>query len=187
MAPEFVPPPDATSGLVGETIAELVGEQEDLSAVMGFVGKHVAEHGSASGPGGDDFVAGEFGDAAGGLRGEGVGEHAETLRGTLLEGGGRLFLGAAMRVERGGTFEVRGVVAEPVASNVVKMSEDGGDGASATAGGGGSCSAPSARVEMSEEKLVHGVIDSVGFDEHVADFGQGGVGLWGHVGSVGSR
>jgi len=183
LAPEFVPPPDAASGLVGETIAELVGEQEDLSAMMGFVGKHVAEHGGAGGPSGDDFVSSELGDAARGLRGECVGEHAETLLGTLLEGGGGLLFGAAMRVERRGTFEVRGVVAEPVATNIVKMGEDGGDGASATASGSGSCGAPGAWVEMSEEELVHGVVDGVGFKEDVADFGECGEGLWRHGGS----
>jgi hypothetical protein len=171
LLPEFVPPPDAAGGLVGETIAELVGEHENLSSVMGFVRKHVAEHGGSGRPGGDDFVSSEFGDAAIGLGGECVGEHEETLRGTLPESGGSLFLGATMRVERGGTFEMRGGVAEPVATNGVKMREDGGDGAASAASGCGRWGAPGAWVEMDEEELVHGVVDGVGFEEDVADFG----------------
>jgi hypothetical protein len=184
LAPEFVPPPDATGGLVGEPIAELMGEHEDLSAVMSFMGKHIAEHGGAGGPGGNDFVAGELGDAAIGLRAERVCEHEEALRGTLFEGGGGLFFGAAMGVERGGTFEMRSGVAEPVTTNVVQMGKDGGDGASAATGGGRSWSAPGTRVEMSKEELIHGVVDGVGFEEDVADFGQGFVGLCEHGGSV---
>ena len=48
--PEFFPLPDA-SGFVKDGIAELVGQQQNLAAMVSFVREHVGEHGAAGGPG----------------------------------------------------------------------------------------------------------------------------------------
>jgi hypothetical protein len=165
---EFVPPPDAGPGGDGEAVPELVGEHGDLAAVMGFVGEHVSEHGAAGRPSGRPGTAREFCDAAGGGVGERIGEHVQALRCGLFVSGGSLFDGAAAGIERGGSFEMRRGVFEPVEADVVKVREDGGDGAAGVGFGAGSGRAPGLRVEVGEEELVHRVIDGVGGEEGVA-------------------
>jgi len=146
-----------------------MGEHGDLAAVMGFVGKHVSEHGGAGGPSGRPGAARKFGDAAGGRVGERVGEHAEALGGRFLVCGGGLLDGAAAGIERGGAFEMRGGVFEPDEADIVKVREDGGDGPAGVAFGAGSGGAPSAGIKVGEEELVHGVVDGVGGEEGVAN------------------
>ena len=64
--------PDSGSG-VEETVAELVGEQENLAAMVSLVGEHVGEHGASGGPDLRPTAAREFGDATIGRSGESVG------------------------------------------------------------------------------------------------------------------
>ena len=71
MFPEFFPMPDARGG-VEETITELVGEHQNLAAMMGFVREHVSEHGAAGGPRLRPTATREFLDAAVGGGGERV-------------------------------------------------------------------------------------------------------------------
>jgi hypothetical protein len=94
--PEFFPVPEA--GVFGEGVAQLVGEHQDLAAVVGFVGEDVGEHGAGGGPGGHPAVADELGDAAIRVGGESIREHALALGGTFLESSGGLLLGAAMGI-----------------------------------------------------------------------------------------
>jgi len=48
--PEFFPVPDSIGYIVGEWKSNLVREHADLAAVVGFVGKYVAEHFHADRP-----------------------------------------------------------------------------------------------------------------------------------------
>lgn len=67
LLPEFFPIPHFGCDGAGERVAELVGEHRGLSAVVGFVGKHLAEHTGrqlgACGPGPGPSIAHEVGDA----------------------------------------------------------------------------------------------------------------------------
>lgn len=137
LLPELVPPPDSAASHIRKRVAELVGEHEDLATVVGFVGKHVTEHGTAGGPDRYDGVAEELCDAAIGLAREGVGEHGETGSGAFFVGSGSLLDGAVVRVERRGTFQVRRGVFDPAETRVVKMGEDGGDSAASARFGAG--------------------------------------------------
>lgn len=54
------PAPNAISGFVGQLVAQLPREHNDLSTMVGLVRKHVAEHGCASGPGGGPTATGKL-------------------------------------------------------------------------------------------------------------------------------
>ena len=86
--------PDA--GVLGEGVAQLMGQHQDLATVVGFVGENVGEHGACGRPLGHPAVADELGDAAIGVGRESIREHPLALRGTFLESGGGLLFGAAM-------------------------------------------------------------------------------------------
>ena len=129
LLPEFLPMPDTVRSLGWKAIAELVREHRDLPAMVGLMRKHVGEHGAASGPDLRIAVTGEFRDPALRIRGQRVGEHAETLRGAFLMRGGSLLDRAAMRVEQGRAFQVRRGIPEPRHADVVEVRENRGDGA----------------------------------------------------------
>src|SRR6266571_7712769 len=67
--PELLPLPDAGS-FVEDGVAELVGQHQNLTAMMRLVREHVSEHGASGGPRWHPTVAGEFRDAAIMLAGE---------------------------------------------------------------------------------------------------------------------
>jgi len=170
LLPELVPEPDAVGGVVGQPIAELVGEHDDLAAMMGFVREHVGKHGRTGGPGARPGAARELGDAALRAGGQRVGEHAQALRAAFLVRRGGLLDGAAAGIERSGTFQVWGGMFQPHQAAVMQVRENRGDGAAA-AFCGGKLGAPGAGVEMREEELVHGVVDRVGFKQDFANVG----------------
>jgi hypothetical protein len=96
LLPELFPVPEA--GVIGQAVAELVGQHQDLAAVVGFVGEHVGKHSAGGGPVGHPAISNEFGDPAIRVGGESIREHALALRGAFLESGGGLLLGAAMGI-----------------------------------------------------------------------------------------
>lgn len=131
--------------------------------MMSFVRDHVHHHGGAGGPGSSPAIAKELFDARFGA--EGVGEHLGAAGGAFGKGGAGLGLRAARAIEFRGKTEMRCRKAEPFATDVVKVREDSGDSAGATRARLG---APGAGIQVTEEKLVDGVIDSEGFQEDVA-------------------
>ena len=80
MFPEFFPVPDAGS-FVEDAAAELVGQHQNLAAMMGFVGKHIGEHGPSRGPRLRPTAAREFCNAAIWVGGESIRQHAHALGG----------------------------------------------------------------------------------------------------------
>jgi len=163
LLPEFVPMPNPVGNLIpGDAIAKLVHELQDLAPVVGLMRKHVGKHG-ASGRPCSQPATGELRDPALWPIGQRIGEHAETLRRAFSVSGGSLLHRAAVRVERGGTFQVRGGIPEPSEAAVVKVREDRGDGTTTIAVGSGRLGTPSSRVEVREKELIHRVIDRVGF------------------------
>jgi hypothetical protein len=155
--------PDATHDIVRKAVTELVREHQDLATVVRLMRKHVRPHGAAGWPNGRPTAARELPYLAFWLSGESVGEHAQTLRRTFFVGGGGLLHGDAIGIDWSGAFQVRGGILDPDETIVVKMRENGGDGAAAAALGFGQLRAPSSRVEIREKELVHRVIDRVGF------------------------
>jgi len=137
--------------------------------MVGFMRKHVGEHGSASGPYSRPASAREFRDLALGFGGQSVGEHAETLRGAFSVRDGSLLHGAAVRIERGRTFQVRGGMLKPHETAVVQVDENRGDGAAIVALYSRRLRAPRLGVEVREQELIHCVVDGVGFQEDVAN------------------
>src|SRR5690348_6902795 len=137
--------------------------------MMRFVRKHVRPHGGAGRPRGHPGVAGEFLHAALAIIGKGIHEHLEAQAAAFLVGGGGLFHGAAMAVERSWPLEMRRGIAEPVEAYVVQMGEDRREGASAAAADSGRLSAPDAAIEVRKQELIHGVIDGVDFQQVVSE------------------
>ena len=79
-------------------------------------------------------------------------------------------MGASGAIEFRGKAEMWGSEAEPFATDVVQVGEDGGDGASAA---GGWLGAPDAGIEIFEQELVDGVVNGEGFEEDGASNGVG--------------
>ena len=108
--------------------SELVREHADLAAMVGFVGKHVAEHFNPNGPGGSEAVPGElFHAAATGV--ESFREHLEAAGGALGQSRTRLLRRAVRTVELRWNVEMRRGQPYPLAANVVHVGEDRGDSA----------------------------------------------------------
>lgn len=134
-------------------MAELVGEHADLTAVVGLVGDHVAEHLGADGPRLSPSITTKGLGAS--FRIERFGEHRGTELCAYGERGAGLLRSAPGAVESRGRLEVRGGQADPFHPNVVHVGEDGRDGADLAGRPGG----PDVRVEMLDEKLIEAVVD----------------------------
>ena len=72
---------------------------------------------------------------------------------------------------------MRGREPQPLAADVVNVSEDGSDGTSLAPGRLG---APRAGVEMLKQELVHPVVDGVGLQQRLAKVHSGGSSEAGH-------
>ena len=147
-------------------------EHQDMAPVMGLMRKHIGEHGPPSRPLSSPAPR-EFRNLELRLIGQRIGEHAETLSGTFCVGGSSLLHRTAIRIEPSGAFQVRCGIPEPGKAVVVKVREDRSDGASSTTLGSRRLGTPSSRVEMREKKLVHRVIDQVGFQQNISNMEQG--------------
>jgi hypothetical protein len=130
-----------------------MGEHEHLAAMMGFVSDHVAEHLGADGPRLSPAVAVKFLDAAF-VAAKGFGEHLGAAKGALGECCAGLFGSAVGSVELGWDLQVRGCEAYPLAADVVRVGEDGCDGA----GVAGRFGFPCGGVEMFDDELVHAIV-----------------------------
>ncbi len=150
-------------------MSELMRKHQDLSAMVGLVREHVGEHGGARRPNSCPASPRKTGDSAVRLRRESIGEHAEALRGALFVGSGSLFHGAAIGFERRRTLEMRSGMLDPYEAAVMQMSENGGNGAAAAAVDSAQLGAPSPRIEMLQQELIHGVVDGVGFQDDIAN------------------
>src|SRR5580704_1919185 len=104
--PELLPVPDAGS-IVEDAIAGLMGQHQNLAAMMRFVREHVGEHGPTGGPCLRIAVAREFCNAALWIGRESIGQHSQALRGAFPMRGGSLLHGAAVGIEWRRTFQMR--------------------------------------------------------------------------------
>ena len=97
--PAFLPLPDVGGRLEWHAISQLVGEHQDLSAMVGFVAEHISEHAGSSGPNRRPAAAREFRHSPFRTVRQGVGQHPKTLRGATLVRGRGLFHGAPVRID----------------------------------------------------------------------------------------
>jgi hypothetical protein len=167
--------PDAGS-CVERAVAELVGQQQNLAAMMRLVREHVSEHGPSGGPGCRPSPARELCNAAIRSGREGIRQHAQALRSASAVRGSSLLHGAAVGIKWRRAPQMRRGILQPCKTAIVQMGEDGRDG-SAAAFFTRRLGAPRTKVEMREDKLVHCVVARVGFEQGVANLGECLVGL----------
>lgn len=72
---------------------------------------------------------------------------------------------------------------EPFEPDVVQVCENRGDRTSVPFSPW-NCSAPHTRVEMLKNQLIHLVVHSIGFEEHIAKFGERRIGSRGNISSL---
>src|SRR5258707_1355239 len=125
--PELLPVPDARS-FVKDAVAELVGQHQNLTAMMRLVREHVSEHGPSGGPRWRPAVARELCNAAIRNGRESIRQHAQALRGAFSVRGSSLLHGATVGIELRRTLQMRRCTPEPLAADIVQMREDGRDG-----------------------------------------------------------
>jgi len=111
-----------------DAVAHLVGQHQDLAAVVRLVRKHVSEHGPSGGPRLRPAAARELRNAAIRHRREGIRNHTQALRGTLAMRGSRLLHRTAVGIERLRTLQMRRGIFQPHQTAVVQMREDRRDG-----------------------------------------------------------
>jgi hypothetical protein len=154
--PELVPIPEAVHHFVRQRESELVREHEDLAAVVGFVGKHVAQHFRAGGPRLGPAVAEKFLDLA--LAAESFSEHVGAAGGAFGESRAGLLWCAVRAIELGGNFQMRSGEPDPLAADIVHVGEDGGDVAHVAERFYCGLRSPCGRVQMFDYKLVHSFV-----------------------------
>src|SRR5882724_3937547 len=116
--PELLPVPDA-GNFVENAVTKLVGQHQNLTAMMGLVREHVSEHGSSGGPRWHPTVARKLYNAAIRSGRESVRQHAQALPGASPVRGGSLLHGAAARIESRRTLQMRSRKPEPLAADIV--------------------------------------------------------------------
>ena len=134
-------------------------EHTHLSAMVGFVSKHVTQHLQANRPRWSPAVSVKLLDAAP-RTSERFSEHLRAASGALSQS--RLgLLGRAMRaVELWWNLQVRSCKPDPLGADIVHVREDRHNGAN-LAGWFGS---PGGRVKMFDKKLVHAIIGGKDLD-----------------------
>src|SRR5260370_24765540 len=125
--PELLPVPDARS-FVEDTVADLVGQHQNLAAMMRLVREHVSEHGPSGGPCLRPTAARELCNAAIRNGRESIRQHAQALRGASPVRGGSLLHGAAVGIEWRRTLQMRRGILQPHKPAVSQAREEGRDG-----------------------------------------------------------
>jgi|HubBroStandDraft_1064217.scaffolds.fasta_scaffold113573_2 hypothetical protein len=143
-------------------------EHTHLSAMVGLVSQHVAEHFRANRPGLRPAVSEKLLDAGLIFRltttAERFGEHLRAASGAFGQAGAGLLRRAVRAAELGRNFQVRRGKPDPLAADIVHMGEDRRDVADVVArlAGRSGCRLrgrfPRGKVKMFDEKLVHALI-----------------------------
>ena len=138
-------------------------EHANLSAMMGFMRDHVAEHLEANRPGLCPAVAVKLLDAAATV-GQRFGEHLGAASSTLGQTCTGLLRCAMGPVELGRDLEMWSGEPDPLGADIVHVSEDGRDRSCPAAWSGVAgpigwrLCFPGGRVEMFDQKLVHAIV-----------------------------
>ncbi len=153
-----------------------VGERADyLTTMMCLMRKHVAEHGCPGGPGRCPTAARELAHASRSAGRKSFLDHFQASRCALTMRSACLLDRATGRVERRRALEIRGGVFDPDQTVVVEMGENAGKRASFPAVFLYWTGTPRSRVEVRQQKLIHGIIRGVRFQQHFTKlrFGSG--------------
>src|SRR5438105_129267 len=134
-------------------------EHTHLSAMVGFVSKHVAQHFRANRPGPSPTISSELRDAAL-ITTERLSEHLRAASGALGQSCTGLVRRAVRAVELSWNLQVRSCKPEPLGANIVHVREDRRNGA----GLAGRFGSPGGRVKMFDENLVHAIINGKDLD-----------------------
>jgi len=130
-----------------------MGEHQDLSAMVGFVSQHVAQHFDSDGPRGSECVAAKERGMAGRTV-KRLREHFGAAGGALRQPLPGLKWCAMGAVEQRGNLEMRGRKPDPFAADVVHVGKDGRDGTNFS----GRFRRPGSRVEVLDHVLIHAVV-----------------------------
>jgi hypothetical protein len=129
-------------------------EHAHLPAMVGFVSKHVAQHFRANRPRPSPAVSAKLADAAP-TTAQRFGEHLRAASGALGQSRAGLGRRAVRAVELSWNLQVRSCKPDPLAADIVHVREDRRNGA----GLAGRLGYPGARVETSDENLVHAIVN----------------------------
>ena len=130
-----------------------MSEQTDLPAMVGFVGKHVAQHLRTNGPGLGPAVSQKCLHAAVAIV-ERFSEHLRAAVGALGQCRACLLRRATGPVELCWDFQVRGGEPDPLGAHIVHVGEDRSDGAHIA----GRLRIPCGRIKVFKDDLVHPLV-----------------------------
>jgi hypothetical protein len=131
-------------------------EHAHLPAVVGFVGKHVAEHLEAHRPGRGQAVSAKLLDAA--AIAERFRQHLPAASGAPGQRGAGLFRSAVRTVELLWNHKVRSRKPDPLRADVVHVREDRRNGADFAGRYRRRFCSPGRWIEMLDKELIHAII-----------------------------
>jgi hypothetical protein len=153
--PQLFPIPDPGHHLVRQPEAELMRQHTHLAAVVGFVGKHVAQHFQADRPRLSPAVSKKLLDAAAAAA-ERFREHLRATSGALGQSRTGLLRRAVRAVELWWNLQMRSRKPDPLAADIVHMAEDRRNGADFILAG--RFGPPGGGVKMFDKNLVHAIV-----------------------------
>jgi len=146
-------------------------EHTHLSAMVGFVGKHVAQHFHANRPRSSPAVSQKLLDAAFVLTtAERFREHLRATSGALGQSRTGLLRRAVRAIELSRNFQMRSAKPDPLAADIVHVREDRRNGAWRSVAGRArrfGCRRfgnPGGRVKMFDKHLIHALIGGKDLD-----------------------
>jgi hypothetical protein len=157
--PQLFPIPESGRYLDRQRESELMREHTHLSAMVGFVRKHIAQHFRANRPRLSPAVSAKLLDAAS-TTVERFSEHLRAAGGALGQSRTGLLRRAMRAVELCWNLQVRSCKPDPLGANIVHVREDRRNGA----GLAGRLRSPDGRVKMLDKNLVHAIIGSKDLD-----------------------
>jgi hypothetical protein len=155
--PELFPIPELGRYLGRQRESELMCEHAHLTAMVGFVRDHVAEHLRADRPGLGPAVSVKLLDAAPTIA-ERFSEHLLAASGALGQRCAGLLRCAVCTVELWWNLHVRSGEPDPFGADIVHMGEDRGDGADVAGRFSWRFRHPDGGVKMFDENLVDAIV-----------------------------
>lgn len=139
--------------------------------MMRLVREHIREHYASRRPHRSPTAAREFCDPPLRPAGQRIRQHAQALCCALSVGRGSLLHCAFVWIECRRTLQIRRRVFQPHQPAIVQMRKDCSDRAS-TSLFAGRIRSPSPRIEVSEQDVVHGVVDGISLDQNSRKFSR---------------
>ena len=167
--PQLFPIPESGRYLDRQRESELMREHTHLSAMVGFVRKHIAQHFRANRPRLSPAVSAKLLDAAP-TTAERFSEHLRAASGALSQSRTGLLRRAMRAVELWWNLQVRSGKPDPLGADIVHVREDRRNGADPFFAGvfagrfGCRFRSPGGRVKMFDENLVDAIVGGKDLD-----------------------